>query len=443
MKEAIRILHLNDLHSHFEHYPQVKAFFEQESQTKAEVIKLDLGDNVDKSHPMTDATSGRFNVALMNELGIDYATIGNNEGIGLSKAELNELYREANFTVILNNLKEGGKQPKWAQPFFIHETKKGHKIAFLAYTHPYYSTYAPNGWQVLEPIAELVKDLARPEVATADLVIVLSHLGIRFDEKIAETFSQVDLIIGSHTHHLFEEGKQVNGVYLAAADRYGEYAGRIDLELEDGLLRACTIEAVPTKTMPMDKEDEDFIKAIYEEGYRHLAKEKVVNLGCALSFDESFDLILSAVRQESNSQLTLLNTGLLLKPFEAEVTKADLHAALPHQMRLIRLIVTGQELLTICREIFSKVPFLQHQKIKGMGFRGETFGSVLSGGFAYKNEEIVYNNKAISLDETFSLVLVDQYYFASYFPALKEHEAELLFPDLLREAVAHYLKKLV
>ena len=31
----------------------------------------------------------------MNELGIDYATIGNNEGIGLAKDELNCLYEQA------------------------------------------------------------------------------------------------------------------------------------------------------------------------------------------------------------------------------------------------------------------------------------------------------------------------------------------------------------
>ena len=84
MKDKIRILHINDLHSHFEQYPQLKRAVDDLSQTDRELIKVDLGDNVDKSHPLSDATAGRFNVALMNELGIDYATIGNNEGIGLS-----------------------------------------------------------------------------------------------------------------------------------------------------------------------------------------------------------------------------------------------------------------------------------------------------------------------------------------------------------------------
>lgn len=64
-------------------------------------------------HPLSDATKGKANVELMNQLGIDFATIGNNEGIGLSKEELNKVYDEANFTLIIGNLKDEGKQPVW------------------------------------------------------------------------------------------------------------------------------------------------------------------------------------------------------------------------------------------------------------------------------------------------------------------------------------------
>ena len=140
MKDTIRILHINDLHSHFEQYPQLKRAVDDLSQTDRELIKADLGDNVDKSHPLSDATAGRFNVALMNELGIDYATIGNNEGIGLAKDELDCLYEKAKFQPIIGNLKDEGRQPEWGKPYLIHKTKAGTKIAFLAYTFPYYIT---------------------------------------------------------------------------------------------------------------------------------------------------------------------------------------------------------------------------------------------------------------------------------------------------------------
>ncbi len=362
MKDKIRILHINDLHSHFEQYPQLKRAVDDLSQTDRELIKVDLGDNVDKSHPLSDATAGRFNIALMNELGIDYATIGNNEGIGLAK--------------------------------------------------------------------------------DADLVIVLSHLGVRYDEQISETYPQVNLVIGSHTHHLFEEGKLINETYLAAADRYGYFLGCIDLTVENGQMIACQIEAIPTKDyiLDLDKEDEAFIKAMREEGHRRLAQEKVANLGRKLNFNETCQLVLQAVCQETDSQLTLLNTGLIMKTLGPQVTMADLQEALPHQMRMARLFVTGQELKEICREVFTKAELLKNQAIKGMGFRGKVFGELITGNFAYKNGNLLYNSRVVDSNEKFSLVLVDQYYFSSYFPTIKEKEVTLLFPDLFRELVAKYLR---
>ena len=47
------------------------------------------------------------------------------------------------FQPIIGNLKDKGRQPEWAKPYLIHKTKVGTKIAFLAYTFPYYITYAP------------------------------------------------------------------------------------------------------------------------------------------------------------------------------------------------------------------------------------------------------------------------------------------------------------
>ena len=46
------------------------------------VVTIDLGDFSDRCHPLTEATDGRANVAIMNTLAYDLVTIGNNEGIG-------------------------------------------------------------------------------------------------------------------------------------------------------------------------------------------------------------------------------------------------------------------------------------------------------------------------------------------------------------------------
>ena len=249
MTEKLTILHLNDWHSHFETYPKLKRFFQDYADQDAEVIKIDVGDNIDRWHPMTDATQGKYNVQLMNELGIDFATIGNNEGIGLAKTMLNQVYENANFDVILGNLEDEAGRPTWAKPYKIYETALGTKIVFLAYTFPYYLTYHPGGWQVLDPITCLNRDLEIPEVKSADFHILLSHLGLPFDEKITAEVPEIDLIIGAHTHHVFEDGACLNGTYLAAAGKYGQFAGEINLTFEHHELSDITIHAHETSHM--------------------------------------------------------------------------------------------------------------------------------------------------------------------------------------------------
>ncbi|WP_057490670.1 bifunctional metallophosphatase/5'-nucleotidase [Streptococcus orisasini] len=440
MKEQIRILHINDLHSHFEAYPKIKRFFDEQSKTDKEVLKCDLGDNVDKSHPLTDATAGKANVALMNDLGIDFATVGNNEGIGLAKSEINQLYEKADFQVVLGNLTDRNGRPAWAEPYVIYETEAGTKIAFLAYTFPYYKTYQPNGWQVHDAIASLKRDLTLPEVKKADFRILLSHLGIRLDEKIARDVPEVDLIIGAHTHHVFEEGEVIKGTYLAAAGRYGDHVGQIDLTFKDRVLTDMAIEAVSVSDLDAEKGDADFAAELFQEGERQLAEDLVCKLSRKPTQKECAEMVMEAMLKSADADVTIINSGLVVEPFEQTVTKASLHQSLPHQMRLVKFQVTKAELLDICRDIFSQANLLAHQQIRGMGFRGRQFGKIMTNGFTYKNAKIVYNDKATGKKDKVSLVLVDQYYFAPYFTSVNSLQGQLLFPDLLRQTVEKYLR---
>lgn len=441
MIEKLTILHLNDWHSHFETYPKLKRFFQGYSALDAEVIKVDLGDNIDRWHPMTDATQGKYNVQLMNELGIDLATIGNNEGIGLAKTILNQVYESANFDVILGNLEDEVGRPSWAKPYKIYETALGTKIAFLAYTFPYYLTYQPGGWQVQEPIMCLKRDLAIPEVKSADFHILLSHLGLPLDEKITAEVPEIDLIIGAHTHHVFEDGACLNGTYLAAAGKYGQFAGEINLTFEHHELSDISIHAHETSHLPRRASDQEWIETVETNGRKLLSQEAVKPFTHDLSLDESCQIVMAAMKAYAKADVAMLNSGLVVTPFAKKVTKDTLHHALPHQMRLARLEVTTDTLATICQDVFSQAQLLANQQIRGMGFRGKEFGRVLTSGFAYKNGKIVYNEKVTEEKDTISLVLVDQYYFAPYFETIRAQQAELLFPDLLRELVESYLRQ--
>src|SRR5699024_3465350 len=166
--EKIQIVHTNDLHSHFENFPRVKRFIEQsrKDSTADDFYLFDIGDAMDRAHPLSEATNGQKNIEWMNQLHYDAVTIGNNEGLGNSHEHLEHLYDHANFPVVLNNVyeKNPSRLADFAQASKIIETKKGTKIGIIGLTAPYILTYPLLDWDIrliqemLPKSLELVKD---------------------------------------------------------------------------------------------------------------------------------------------------------------------------------------------------------------------------------------------------------------------------------------------
>src|SRR5690606_35495094 len=122
MGETIHIYHTNDMHSHFSNWPRIKNLSSERKRWHEEegdiCLILDIGDHVDRSHPYTEGTAGKGNVELLNDAEYDAVTIGNNVGITLSKEELDDLYVQADFDVVVANLyKPNGERPEWAKPY--------------------------------------------------------------------------------------------------------------------------------------------------------------------------------------------------------------------------------------------------------------------------------------------------------------------------------------
>lgn len=91
------------------------------------------------------------------------------------------------------------------------------KIAIIGATAPFREYYEEMGWGIEEPISSIKKQVAGLDEDT-DVVILLSHLGLPSDERIALEIPEVDVILGGHTHHLLETGK-IEGNALLLYDR--------------------------------------------------------------------------------------------------------------------------------------------------------------------------------------------------------------------------------
>ncbi|MCA1061163.1 bifunctional metallophosphatase/5'-nucleotidase [Rossellomorea aquimaris] len=450
MRETIHIYHTNDLHSHFEHWPRIRDFLKQRKKKHENdgesVYLFDIGDHVDRWHPLTEATLGKENVELLNEAGFDAVTIGNNEGITLDYDDLNRLYEDAGFDVIVGNLLDrSSKRPKWLETHRIYQTGSGMKVGVIGLTAYFKPFYQALGWNITSPMEELEK-LVRELHPAVDMIILLSHLGIRDDEMIGERFPEIDVILGAHTHHVLPHGKEVKDTMLGAAGKYGHYVGHMMIEVDTVTMQVLEkkAELYEQHELPAVKGEVEEIGQWISKG-EELLKQDIALLKASLPvdwFQPSIlpDMLCNALVEWCGADCGFLNAGLLIDGLhEGAVTRQDLHRILPHPINPCMIRMKGAELKEIIKQTLNEDwPQLE---VKGLGFRGKVMGRFTYSNIDFRNHEIWIGNSPIEPSKQYKLALPDMFTFGHFFPDLQRLEKKYFMPEFLRDVLEWKLKQ--
>ncbi|WP_186672670.1 bifunctional UDP-sugar hydrolase/5'-nucleotidase [Sporosarcina sp. BP05] len=446
--ETIHFYHTNDIHSHFESWPQISRFLSDEKRKHTiegdACYLFDMGDHVDRSHPFTEGTKGQGNIRLLNEAGYDAVTIGNNEGITMSKEALSALYEDAKFDVILSNLfEEDGSRPKWLVPYTIYVTELGTRIGVIGATAEYKAFYSKLGWQITPP-RENLKLVAESIADETDMIVCLSHMGIHEDEKLAVECPEIDIIFGAHTHHLFHEGKLIGNTLLAATGKYGEYVGHVTVKFNGDTKEVLqmTAQLVRADSVKSNEEDIEKVNKLIQMG-KQAMEEQVFYNPSHLSqnlFDGSplSTFFGRALIAYSQADCAMFNAGIFLGSLDKGwVTKEDLHSLLPHPINLCLITLDGSALKDVYELSLTKEwPQIE---IKGLGFRGTIMGAMIHERL-YKNRygQLFAGNREVIAGGKYTLATLDMFTFGFFFPSLKHAEIEYFMPELIRDVVGWY-----
>ncbi|MGY4689059.1 bifunctional metallophosphatase/5'-nucleotidase [Salibacterium sp. K-3] len=456
----IYLYHTNDLHSNLEQWPAAVSYMKQRGrfhEKKDETsLFMDLGDHADRVHPVTEATRGKGNVTLLNQGGIQYASIGNNEGITLSKKELESLYEEAEFKVLLANLfDENGRLPSWARPYDIVKTKEGIRIGLIGMTVPFYPFYRELGWDVRDP-ADILPALASEVSKQADAVVLLSHLGYPQDEEIARSYSDIDVILGAHTHHLLKTSILLNDTLIAQCGKNGYYAGQVKLEFDKQSKKLVKKEgaAVDISNEEPDPATDRLLYELKEEaGITMDAAVASITEPMPVSWTEASpfaDFMAEGLREWCSAEISMVNSGLLLESLPAgTVRRKDLHRLCPHPINPCVLPVPGAVLKETILAAFTEK--MLHLPVRGLGFRGEILGRMAFSGLELVWEttgaqpqirDILIHGRKLDSKRTYQLATADMFTFGPLFPGLSQcGPKQYYMPEMMRDVLAASLKK--
>lgn len=255
----ITILHTNDTHSNIEPFPSnhtkfpnrggVARRFELINQIRSKeknVLLVDAGD-IFQGTPYFNKFGGTLELKLMSQLGYDVATMGNHDFDAGLNGFKNAL-KHADFPFVCSNYDFSKTELNGlTHPYTVFQKNEvkvgvfglGIELAGLVPSSCYGETQYNDPISVANSIAKILKKDKK-----CDLVIALSHLGHfsrlnnMSDPILAKETSNIDLIIGGHTHTFLQEpevhlNKEGNKVLINQVGWGGLALGRIDFFFED------------------------------------------------------------------------------------------------------------------------------------------------------------------------------------------------------------------
>lgn len=452
----ITLLHTNDLHSHFEEASKIAAYVAKVRANlfSDELILLDCGDFLDRVRVETEGTLGAVNRAVLERLGYDAVLLGNNEGLSYTLSELDILFRDMPIPVVCANmlLSDSDKGPSWMVPSLTLD-RAGIRIGLIGLTAAFNDYYRLLGWNALDPLETIVKEVKklRNEV---DVLIVMSHLGLRQDEQIAQAVEGIDLILGGHTHHLLEVPLIIGQTAICAAGKFGQYIGHLELTFGAGN-KLITINggSIPTDELTTDPYMDTLVA-----DYRLLAKgrmdRQVAKLVQPLEWASGSESPLStllayAVRRKTGAELALINSGQFLQGIPAGgVTEEFIHAICPSPINVCVINLSGSQIIQALEQ--SLLPEYYELEFRGFGFRGRVLGTLCIDGMEitvdpskapyHRIIDAKVNGELLDEDRWYSVGTLDMFTFGVGYVGLKEgRDVRYILPEFIRSILTEAL----
>ena len=376
------ILHTNDVHGNIKEYAKVAAMKDDYEAQGAQVILADAGD-YSQGTVYVSVNKGKDAVTMMNAAGYDVATIGNHE-FDYGYAQLKSNLDSAAFKVVCANVLQDGS------PVFDAYTminKGGVQVAFVGLETPEAQTKANpaliQGLTFLagdEMYAAVQTQVDAAKTAGADIVIVLTHLGVDSSSEpntsydLYEKVTGIDFIIDGHSHTVMPKGPEGEPIQSTgtALNNIGV------ITIDNATKKIESNELIPiwhTEEVDGDnvtvydytKSDEtvanaakaiiDPIDADYGQKFAESAvdlngakapgnRTEETNLGDLITDAMMWAIKTKAPGVDMTNAVAITNGGGIRAPIaKGDITKKDVNTVLPFGNTLAVVYVKGSELL--------------------------------------------------------------------------------------------------
>lgn len=278
-----------------------------------DVLVLDGGDTLQGSAEAA-LTEGGAVIPALNAIGFDLGVPGNWEVV-FGPEVLRKRATEIAHPLVAANVRDRATGQRLFEPWQIREVA-GVKVGVIGFTDPDVPFRQPPAYSEGlrydgdEELAALVKEV---RANGAEVVVLLSHIGLHKALALTDRLPGIDLHLSSDTHERTYQPIDRNGVWVVEPGSFGSFLGRLDLWVEDGRIVEKKWELIEL-TASRFPEDPD-VKALVDRSANGLRSELDRTVGSTASnlsrysvVESNLDnLLADALREATGTEIALSN----------------------------------------------------------------------------------------------------------------------------------------
>ena len=427
--KKLTLLHSNDLHGDFlaekvdekliGGVSHLSGYVKKVRNEEKNVIYTISGDMF-RGSLIDSEFQGLSTIEIMNMLAPDVVTIGNHEAdYGL--AHMLFIEKCAAFPIINANMYIKYICKRLFNSHYIMEID-GMRVLFIGIlTEEVLKNTKSEGVvgtliDIQDAVDEIGKICDAYRTEDIDLTVLLTHIGIEEDEKLAAALDPaygVDIIIGGHSHTLLSEPRVVAGIPIVQAAIGTDQIGRFDImvDMDNNCMDSYTWQCIPIteENCPRDEALEEVVREYkdytdqkygriltrFPRAYTHPRRNMETELG---------DLLAECMRDQLGVDLVLIGSGSIRLPALGPlVTVKDFMEVFPFADPAYGFRVTGRQLRHMVNYMLREESFIDSEHNEWFQF---------SKGFCCEfdrgNHTIIslkMNGKEVAEDDLFTVVM--------------------------------------
>ncbi len=321
--------------------------------------------------------AGQQIVAVLNALGLDYATFGNHE-FDLPENLFYQRLQESRFRWFSSNVSDSKGQPFKSVPRTIIFNVKGDRgavvrVGLIGVT---LNSNQPNYVSYTDPIAA-AKQQVKALKGKVDIIVAITHLAMESDRILAETVPEIDIILGGHEHENIQQwrgrdftpifkadqqwrGRDFTPIFKADANARTVYVHQLSYDTIKKSLEINSRLVPITEKIPDEPKTLSVVRQWLERGYQAFRANGFEPEKVIAKLPIALDGLETSVRNKS-TQLTELIAAAMLK----EVKNADLAVFNGGSIRIDDVIPPG--------------PVTQYDVIRILPFGGKVVAVEMNG----------------------------------------------------------------